>query len=214
MTLLPAAQRVAVPWKNGGGQTQEIAVHPPGSSFDDFGWRVSIAQVQRGGPFSEFPGVDRQLGVLAGRMQLAISGRELLTLAPDSAPVRFPGDVPVAGEPLDGCVTDLNVMTRRGRYDANLARRLWKGTISLVLGADTTFIVAMSPLTLAMGTASFALAALDAVRLESVAGITLCGLAGSPDEPGHCCVAEISAATTASISGSGATQCADPAPAK
>ncbi|MFN9927385.1 MAG: HutD family protein, partial [Phenylobacterium sp.] len=60
-TLLRAADRLAVPWKNGGGITRELAVWPPGASFDDFVWRVSMAEVHQDGPFSSFPGVDRIL---------------------------------------------------------------------------------------------------------------------------------------------------------
>ena len=71
--ILPAAARAAVPWKNGGGLTREVAIHPPGSDLGTFEWRVSIAQVRAAGPFSSFPGVDRQLAVLAGELALVIA---------------------------------------------------------------------------------------------------------------------------------------------
>ena len=47
-TLLAAKDRIAQPWKNGGGVTREIAVEPPGAGFDSFGWRVSTAVVAFG----------------------------------------------------------------------------------------------------------------------------------------------------------------------
>jgi environmental stress-induced protein Ves len=34
--ILRARERFAVPWKNGGGVTREVAVHPPGSRTVDF----------------------------------------------------------------------------------------------------------------------------------------------------------------------------------
>ena len=35
------------PWKNGGGTTRDIIASPPCASFDDFDWRLSLAQVDR-----------------------------------------------------------------------------------------------------------------------------------------------------------------------
>ncbi len=54
------------PWKNGGGTTREIAVRPPGAGMDAFAWRVSVADIVADGPFSAFPGIDRQIALLDG----------------------------------------------------------------------------------------------------------------------------------------------------
>ncbi|SDT15783.1 HutD/Ves family protein [Pseudomonas oryzae] len=105
------------PWKNGGGETRELAVAPPGSGLDDFDWRISCAQVASGGPFSAFPGVDRSLAVLeGGGLRLDFSGSEALTLQVDCAPLQFAGEQPVTAALLDGPVGDFNVMTRRARW--------------------------------------------------------------------------------------------------
>ena len=64
MQILYARDRVVSPWKNGGGTTTEVAAFPPGAPLENFGWRVSIAQVARSGPFSLFPGIDRTLALL------------------------------------------------------------------------------------------------------------------------------------------------------
>jgi environmental stress-induced protein Ves len=53
-------------WKNGAGWTREIAIGPAGSSSDDFGWRLSVAEVEADAPFSAFAGVDRCIVVLQG----------------------------------------------------------------------------------------------------------------------------------------------------
>lgn len=37
-----------------------LAAAPPGAGLDGFDWRISCARVASGGPFSVFPGVDRQ----------------------------------------------------------------------------------------------------------------------------------------------------------
>src|SRR5258708_2763617 len=55
--LTPADAR-RVPWKNGRGVTDELALWPPGASFErgDFDWRIACAGVDAAGPFSAFPG--------------------------------------------------------------------------------------------------------------------------------------------------------------
>ena len=91
--IIRAADGRAVPWKNGGGETIEIAVSPEGAGFADFDWRVSMARVAGDGPFSAFPGIDRTLTVLdGGVLHLSVGGREPVRLAPDSAPFSFAGD--------------------------------------------------------------------------------------------------------------------------
>jgi len=135
--ILRAAARVALPWKNGGGLTREVMVWPPGSGFDDFDWRISIAEVRAAGPFSSFAGIERVLAILKGRMNLKFADREV-ELDSESAPFAFAGDADCIGTPLDGPVTDLNVMTRRGRCSAQVRRRA-QGALEAI---GTTLLVA------------------------------------------------------------------------
>ena len=121
--MLAAAARAAAAWKNGGGVTREVAVHPAGSVLGSFEWRVSIAEIHRGGPFSVFAGIDRHLAVLDGQVSLAVEGRTL-SLSADSAPLTFGGELPVYAEPTAGPVIDLNLMVRRGRWRAELSRHV------------------------------------------------------------------------------------------
>ena len=121
-----------------------MAAHPPASDLDSFAWRVSVAEVGAGGPFSQFAGVDRRMAVLAGTLEFALAGRPPQRLAPDSEPVAFAGDAAAAAAPCGGAVTDLNVMTRRGRFDSRLGRR--QGPLQLALTADTLLILALTPL--------------------------------------------------------------------
>ena len=100
-------------WRNGGGRTVEVLTEPLGSGLDDFGWRVSFAEVAGPGPFSVFPGVDRVLTLVKGEMTLSIDGRDV-PVAP-FAPYAFAGEADVSGV-ADGPSVDLNVMTRRGQF--------------------------------------------------------------------------------------------------
>lgn len=114
MRILRAENYRRMKWKNGGGETAEIAVFPENAGLDDFGWRVSMATVASDGPFSAFPGVDRTLSVLDGEgIALDIAGRAPVTLTPASAPYGFPADAATGARLLGGPITDLNVMTRR-----------------------------------------------------------------------------------------------------
>jgi len=167
--ILRAADRIAVPWKNGGGLTREVAAHPPYSDLGNFDWRVSLAEVARGGPFSPFPGVDRHMAVISGRMELSISGRGAVSLSPESAPRSFPGEVPVYAEPHAEPATDLNVMTRRGRFTARLTCCSVAAPTLIRLTADTTLLLALAKLGLRAASIDANLSALDAARFSASA---------------------------------------------
>jgi environmental stress-induced protein Ves len=117
--LSPADYR-RMPWKNGGGNTTEIATFPAGSDFASFAWRVSIAEVLRDGPFSPFPGVDRTLVLLAGG-GMRLTGEDApIELRTAFAPIEFSGDTSLQCSLLAGPVRDFNLMLRRGMARGNL----------------------------------------------------------------------------------------------
>lgn len=159
MHLLRASDRVAQPWKNGGGVTREVAVSPDGAGFDSFDWRVSIAEVASPGPFSRFEGTDRTLAILDGRMRLTFP-EHVLELDAGSAPLAFPGEASCDGTPLGGTVTDLNLMTRRGKVRGRMEHL--SGTIA---ASGTTLIVARTTTRIHIANESQILAPFDAVLL-------------------------------------------------
>ena len=122
LTILKAENHRRMPWKNGGGVTVEIAIHPQGASVDDFDWRVSMATVASDGPFSVFPGIDRTLSVLEGDgIVLDVEGHET-KLTRESAPLAFAADARSSARLTGSAITDLNVMTRRGRFTHRVSR--------------------------------------------------------------------------------------------
>jgi environmental stress-induced protein Ves len=163
--ILRARDRTPVPWKNGGGLTREVAVHPEGSGFDDFDWRVSIAEVHDGGPFSAFPGIERRMAVLSGRLVLSIAGGEPLTLSPESRPLRFAGEMPVLAQAPHEPLTDLNLMTRRARCTGQLGRHTAGAAESLTPAAHTSVLIALGPLRLAAQAGRWQLDVLDAALI-------------------------------------------------
>ena len=140
LTHLKAADHRVMPWKNGLGSTTEIAVFPPGASVEDFGWRVSAADVAADGPFSAFPGIDRTLSILDGDgLTLFVGNAEGRVLRQDTAPFAFPADVPTSADLVDGPIADLNVMTRRG---------VWQHAVERVIVEAFTEIEASAAITL------------------------------------------------------------------
>lgn len=123
MQILRAADHRRMPWKNGGGETLEIAVHPPEAGLGDFAWRLSMALVTVDGPFSAFAAVDRTIALLEGDgLELGVDGRARQVLTPASPPWSFAGDVPTEARLTGGPIRDLNAMTRRGRATHRVER--------------------------------------------------------------------------------------------
>lgn len=162
MQILRAKDYRRMPWKNGKGETVEITVFPASASVADFGWRISMAPVVSDGAFSSFEEIDRTLSILTGEgMQLSVAGMGNVVLGSASEPFSFPGDAATDAVLTQGPITDLNVMTRRGRF-SHRVKRVAAGEISLSGDAEVTMIVMT-------GEASFegtALGPLDAVLID------------------------------------------------
>ncbi len=131
----------AMPWKNGGGVTHEIAIHPDGAGTDEFDWRISIAEVATDGPFSCFAGIDRTLCLLDGAgIVLHFAGGPKSLIDGAANPVVFPGEADVTGRLRDGKILDLNVMTRRGVATHRVLRIAIEGRMAIA-GETTTVVV-------------------------------------------------------------------------
>lgn len=188
MRLIRSSSYRRQPWKNGGGETIEIAVYPPGASTGDFDWRVSMARVEADGPFSAFPDIDRTLAILEGQgIELAVEGADPVDIT--DKPHSFPGDRPTSARLLDGPITDLNVMTRRGVYSHRVT------PMALTRARD---IVVMSPVALLYChrgqvqveeefVAGFALAAGETLLIEGMPN----GVSMSAAEPAQLYLIEI-----------------------
>jgi environmental stress-induced protein Ves len=144
--ILRAEQHRAMRWKNGGGITYEIASFPPADqALDGFDWRVSMALVETDGPFSLFPGIDRTLAIVSGAgLRLTVGDAPEVAIEPHSEPHSFAADVPTDSRLIDGPVTDLNVMTRRGVWRHRVARIDVAGTQHVDELADVTLLIVRS----------------------------------------------------------------------
>jgi environmental stress-induced protein Ves len=173
MQILRASEYRRVPWRNGGGETLEILVHPAGAG-KDFEWRVSMAPVTEPGPFSRFPGIDRVLTVIEGKgLGLALDGGA--PVAVGDAPFAFSGDSAADAVLGAGPIVDLNVMTRRGRWRAEV--RWIDHPVDVPSGGTRIVLAAAGPLSGRVGVAPFDLGHHDALLLEGAecAGLVLAG---------------------------------------
>jgi uncharacterized protein len=116
--LLRSEDHRRMPWRNGAGVTHEVASSPAEAGLDAFDWRISMADVPGGGPFSRFAGIDRTLILIEGEwMALTVDGRRHRFGLHE--PFSFDGGSETVCE-VPGPSRDLNVMTRRGRAAATV----------------------------------------------------------------------------------------------
>ncbi len=109
-TLIQQQDHQLVPWKNGLGMTREVA-----NAHDADGamlWRISLATVDRDGPFSDFTGYKRIIMLLEGKgMTLDFGAHGSAVMDQPFVPVPFDGAWPTSATLHDGPTRDLNVVT-------------------------------------------------------------------------------------------------------
>ena len=145
LTIRRREEHRRMPWKNGLGVTEEIAIAPDGAALaDPFLWRLSSALVQADGPFSLFPGYDRTLVVVDGAgMILDVDGKRT-TLARLGDPFVFPGEASVMSTLSEGPIRDFNVMALRGNVRTRTLLVLAsEGTTITATAGETTVVVCL-----------------------------------------------------------------------
>ncbi|MGT2475365.1 HutD/Ves family protein [Paraburkholderia terrae] len=96
------------PWRNGAGVTRTFAAQ-------DDAWRVSMAEIERDGPYSRFEDVSRTSLVLRGGGVALRHDASVVLLKPFEA-AEYDGDKAWMASLVSGPVTALNVMSASGRY--------------------------------------------------------------------------------------------------
>ena len=124
--LLSPADYRRTRWKNDGGWTTELAR----AGGDDFRWRISIAEIESDGPFSAFPGVERDLVLLDGSgIELDIDDAPTRRIVRRFERVRFAGEASVQCRLVAGPTRDCNVMARRDAVRAEVIARPLVGSM-------------------------------------------------------------------------------------
>lgn len=127
--LIRYADHTEMSWKNGAGRTREIIREDDGAELL---WRLSLATVTKGGPFSLFPGLDRIIVLIEGQsMTLHFEDGETVSLSP-VVPRRFSCDRPLhAHLPNSQQCRDLNLLFRKGDVDAQAQSIKLSGSLQL-----------------------------------------------------------------------------------
>jgi uncharacterized protein len=151
MHIVRHSSFVAVPWKNGGGITHEAMRVPPGG--DSFHWRVSVAQIDASGPFSDFAAYNRFMVLLKGAgvvlkfssgpgavgpSRRPAKARELRTVG-DMA--EFDGGLAVHCDLVHGPCVDLNLMVSKALPDVRARVEELREARSSNLGSGESMLV-------------------------------------------------------------------------
>ncbi|UTL81621.1 HutD/Ves family protein [Pseudomonas putida] len=137
LQLLRAQDYPRMPWKNGGGFTEEIT-RDSGEGLEGFGWRLSIADIEASGGFSVFTGYQRIITVLQGDgMRLLVDGQASRPLLPFDA-FAFAGQSQVSCKLLGGTIRDFNLIYSPQRYRSRL--QWFDGTSRLFSSAPTVLL--------------------------------------------------------------------------
>jgi environmental stress-induced protein Ves len=177
------------PWKNGGGVTRELARgHAPNEpdSGSAFSWRLSIADIERAGPFSAFDGYCRTLVLLQGT-GLRLDFQDGLDARLDRIAnmVEFDGGEAVSASLGAGPCRVINVMTAR-QARCGWTVRLLRDT-SLEIAGAFVLLPALGEWRLSGGGVPALTPGVAALRLN----------AGKPDAADACVPADTTRGTTA-----------------
>jgi environmental stress-induced protein Ves len=119
LTHLSSRDYKRMSWKNGGGITTELLLEPKddGAAL----WRLSIAEVTKSGPFSDFSGYMRTIMLIEGPgFVLDFAGHPSKRLDRRYEPFPFDGGWKTDCTLIDGPVRDFNLMVSREGGPASL----------------------------------------------------------------------------------------------
>jgi len=185
LKILRAADYPRMPWKNGGGSTEEIT-RDAGTGLEGFGWRLSVADIGESGGFSTFAGYERVITVLQGEgMTLRVDSQDTRPLLPLD-PFAFSGESQVSCTLLGGAIRDFNLIYAPHRYNARLQ---WlDGEQRFFSSAGTVLVFSVTErLEVKVGNSDAQLGRHDCLQLDGNAGLL------EVSTNGPCCVIELAA---------------------
>lgn len=180
VTVWRAANYVRMPWKNGGGSTEEIS-RDGGHGLEGFGWRLSIADIGESGGFSSFAGYQRVITVINGAgMVLTVDGEEQRGLLPLQA-FAFKGDSQVSCRLISGPIRDFNLI-----YSPSGTMRGCSGSMGAALfsTAQTVLVFSVADEVKVLGQV---LGHHDCLQVDGNAGLLDISVTG------RCCIIELTA---------------------
>lgn len=118
-------------WKNGKGETTELAISE-GGTLEHFDWRISMAQVVEDGAFSYFTGYLRNLILISGNgMDLQHDQSNIDRLGRPLGFATFDGGCHTLATLTCGPIVDINVITQADQYAVDVATYVDQHTVNL-----------------------------------------------------------------------------------
>jgi uncharacterized protein len=141
MQIIRQSEFTVTPWKNGGGVTREALRVPP--SGDPFLWRVSVAQIDGSGPFSDFAAYNRTMVLLrGGGVELKCANGETYRLRNIGDLIEFDGAMAMQCVLEAGPCVDLNLIAAKSLRAVHArVHRLQEPLAVAADGAGSTLIV-------------------------------------------------------------------------
>ena len=137
--LISPGQFKTIPWKNGLGETTELAISEHGT-LDYFDWRLSIASVVSNGSFSDFNGYDRNLILIEGcGICLTHDDDKKDNLLNILDKASFSGGSKTVGTLTRGAIKDFNIMTNQKNISPEVHCLSSHQKISVTVLPDTLY---------------------------------------------------------------------------
>jgi len=142
-TIITPKQFKTLPWKNGKGETIELAIND-NASLDNFSWRISMATVVEDGVFSDFSGYMRNLILIEGNgLNLQHDHNHIDRLSDLLDVATFDGGCTTVGNLHNDAIIDFNVITDKAKYQTTVSTYLQK-TTQQIKDADLCFIYSLT----------------------------------------------------------------------
>jgi environmental stress-induced protein Ves len=124
------------PWQNGGGNTEELLAFP---TAQDYLWRMSVASIEKSGPFSIFKNYQRILVPLSGSIILKHSNGKQAPLK-KRIPYSFSGDLATDCTLESKDARDFNLIYKADLMAAEIFTHTIEKTTSLKISGTQDFI--------------------------------------------------------------------------
>ncbi len=120
MKIIRFAQHQKMKWKNGLGESSQIAIFPEGAQLSNFLWRLSSAHIMRSSAFSIYEGYERLLCITKGpglRLKYQNGRDEFIN---KHQVIRFRGEEQIFCEVEDQEIFDIGFVFERTKIDATM----------------------------------------------------------------------------------------------
>jgi environmental stress-induced protein Ves len=143
ISVLSPEQFKTIPWKNGKGETIELAINE-GGTLNNFTWRLSMASVVEDGVFSDFSGYERNLILIEGNgISLQHDDNKIDKLSNLLAIANFDGGCRTVGNLHAGAITDFNIITQQKKCSVHVETYIKQQTVE-VKAVDLCFVYSLS----------------------------------------------------------------------